>query len=245
VSTFVQAEIFPEQAPRPRKGKEGKIDPFVPYLLKRWQEGETQRYREIQEQGYIGSRPLVALFIADLRRMHPPPAETKRAWVRKDHRAAKYPTFEKPSPPKEPKQKRLTPGQVAWLSVCHQDHLTERQQNQVETVCLADLDFQQLYALTQNFVTIMTQQKADDFEAWLQRTECCLFPALKGFVKGLQQDYAAVSAAVTPLWRNGQTEGQVHRLKLIKRLAYGRANFHLLLIRVLHGSGQRHHQKCV
>lgn len=35
------------------------------------------------------------------------------------------------------------------------------------------------------------------------------------------------------VWSNGQTEGQVNRLKLIKRTMYGRANFDLLRQRVL------------
>jgi transposase len=242
VSTFVQAESFPEQAARPRKGKEGKLDPFVPYLLSRWQESEyngTQLYREIQERGYSGSRPLVALFIADLRRMHPPAAGTQRAWVRKDGRASGYPTLEKPALPPPPKRKRLTPSQVAWLFVCCPEKLTERQQKQVETVRQAGADFEHVYALAQDFVRMITKPQAEAFEGWLQRAEQSGIAALKGFAKGLRHDYAAVSAALTLSWSNGQTEGQVHRLKLMKRLAYGRASFDLLRLRVLHGSGQR------
>ena len=56
---------------------------------------------------------------------------------------------------------------------------------------------------------------------------------LRGFVQGLRRDYAAVKAALTVEWSNGQTEGQVNRLKLIKRQMYGRANFDLLRLRVL------------
>ena len=53
------------------------------------------------------------------------------------------------------------------------------------------------------------------------------------FVAGLRQDYQAVKAALHYEWSNGQTEGQVTRLKMIKRQMYGRANFDLLRIRVL------------
>jgi transposase len=248
VSTFVQAETFPEQAPRPRQGREGKLDPFVPYIVKRWQEGEyngTQLYREIQEQGYRGSRPLVALLIADLRRMQPPPEGTKRTWMRKDAREADYPTLEKPTPPPPPKRKRLTPAQVAWLFVCRPEHLTERQQKQLGIVCQAGVEYQQLYALAQEYVTMITQQQAKALEGWLQRAEHSAFPTLARFAKGLRQDCAAVRAALALVWSNGQTEGQVHRLKLMKRLAYGRAGFDLLRLRVLHGSGQKHQQHCV
>jgi transposase len=53
------------------------------------------------------------------------------------------------------------------------------------------------------------------------------------FAKGLRQDYAAIHVALTFTWSNGQTEGQVNRLKFIKRQMYGRAKFDLLRIRVL------------
>jgi transposase len=105
------------------------------------------------------------------------------------------------------------------------------------------VDLQQLYALAQEFVTMITRQQAEALEGWLQRAEHTDFPALARFAKGLRQDYAAVSADLTLAWSNGQTEGQVHRLKLIKRLAYGRANFDLLRLRVLHGWGQKKQQK--
>jgi len=239
VSTFIQAETFPEQAPRPRKGREGKLDPFVPYVLKRWQEGEyngTQLNREIQEQGYRGSRPLVALLIADLRRMQPPPTATKRTWVRKARPALDDPTFGKPSPPPPPKRKRLTPSQVAWLFVCRPHKLTERQRKQLEIVCQAGFDLQHAYELAQEFVTMVTQQQAEVFEAWVQRAEHSGITSLQGLAKGLRRDSAAVTAALTLPWSQGQVEGQITRLKLLKRHMYGRANFDLLRLRVLHAA---------
>jgi transposase len=51
---------------------------------------------------------------------------------------------------------------------------------------------------------------------------------------GLRRDLSAVRAALTSEWSNGQTEGQVNRLKLIKRQMYGRAKLDLLRQRVLH-----------
>jgi transposase len=56
---------------------------------------------------------------------------------------------------------------------------------------------------------------------------------LKQFAKGLKQDLAAVTNVLSLPWSNGQTEGQVNRLKLIKRQMYGRASFDLLRKRVL------------
>jgi transposase len=75
VSTIIQAETFPEQTPRPRKGVVSKLDPFVPSILKCWQEGEyngAHLYQHIRDQGFTGSYSLVRRLIADLRRMYPP-----------------------------------------------------------------------------------------------------------------------------------------------------------------------------
>jgi transposase len=239
VSTFIQAETFPEQAPRPRKGIASKLDPFVPYLLKRWQEGEyngAQLYQEIRDQGFTGSRPLVRRLIADLRRMHPPAPGTKRTWVRKDRPVIDDPTFGQPSPPTPPQRKRLTPSQVAWLFVCQPHKLTEWQRKQLEIVCQAGDDFQHVYELAQAFVTMLTQQKAEVFEGWVQRVEQSGIASLKGLAKGLERDAAAVTAALTLPWSQGQVEGQITRLKLLKRHMYGRAKFDLLRLRVLHAA---------
>ncbi len=59
------------------------------------------------------------------------------------------------------------------------------------------------------------------------------WPYRQMFARGLEQDGAAVRAALTMPWSNGRTEGQITKLKLLKRQMYGRANFDLLRRRVL------------
>jgi transposase len=56
------------------------------------------------------------------------------------------------------------------------------------------------------------------------------------FARGLQDDLIAIKAGLTLEWSNGATEGQIHRLKLLKRQGYGRAGFALLRRRVLHAA---------
>jgi transposase len=68
---------------------------------------------------------------------------------------------------------------------------------------------------------------------WLAEARECGVRAIETFAGGLEQDGAAVRAALTTPWRNGQAEGQITRLKLIKRTMYGRAGFDLLRRRVL------------
>ena len=59
---------------------------------------------------------------------------------------------------------------------------------------------------------------------------------LARFARGLEGDVVAITAGLTLQWSNGVTEGQIHRLKLVKRQGYGRAGFALLRQRVLHAA---------
>src|SRR5437868_2509985 len=67
---------------------------------------------------------------------------------------------------------------------------------------------------------------------WLGRAEASGVPELRAFAEGLRQDEAAVVAALTRDWSNGPVEGQVNRVKTIKRQMYGRAGLRLLRARV-------------
>jgi len=66
---------------------------------------------------------------------------------------------------------------------------------------------------------------------WLAAAEGSGCPELRSFAQGLRQDEAAVAAALSEAWSNGPVEGQVNRLKTIKRQMYGRASFELLRAR--------------
>ena len=70
-------------------------------------------------------------------------------------------------------------------------------------------------------------------EGWIELAKRCQFGALVRFAYGLQKDIDAVNAAVETSWSTGQVEGQINRLKMIKRQMYGRAGFDLLRARVL------------
>jgi transposase len=72
-----------------------------------------------------------------------------------------------------------------------------------------------------------------DLPAWTKWREEARHSPLASFVKHLCRDEAAVRAALQYEWSNGPVEGNVHRLKLLKRSMYGRANFDLLRLRVV------------
>jgi transposase len=77
----------------------------------------------------------------------------------------------------------------------------------------------------------MIRKKAHaDLDPWLERARTSL---VASFANGVIKDQAAVSAAITSSWSNGQTEGQITKLKLVKRQMYGRANLDLLQARLI------------
>ena len=88
-----------------------------------------------------------------------------------------------------------------------------------------------------SFKEMMEKKQADKLDSWLTDCEGLGVESLTQFVRGLRQDYAAVRQAFCSEWSNGQVEGQVNRLKSIKRQMYGRAGFELLRRRVVMTSG--------
>ena len=81
---------------------------------------------------------------------------------------------------------------------------------------------------------MVKERKEEAWESWLAKaTAPNGSKELRGFAEGLKKDEAAVRAALRLEWSNGQVEGQVNRLKTIKRQMFGRAKFDLLRRRVL------------
>ena len=89
------------------------------------------------------------------------------------------------------------------------------------------------YDLGQRFTSMVRERESEARLPWLEDIARSKIDALTGFANGIKQDLAAVTNALSLPWSNSQTEGQVNRLKLIKRQMYGRANFDLLRRRVL------------
>jgi transposase len=86
--------------------------------------------------------------------------------------------------------------------------------------------------LLDRFHALVRTRKPDLLDGWL---EAARNGGLASFANGIAADHAAVRAAVTELWSNGPVEGQVTRLKLVKRQMYGRANLDLLRARLIAG----------
>jgi transposase len=112
-------------------------------------------------------------------------------------------------------------------------HITQREQNMVHQLRAAHSLVDQAVQLTQAFAAMVRERQPEQLEPWLWRVANSEVAALRRFAAGIQRDKVAVLAGLTLDWNQGQVEGQVNRLKLVKRTMYGRANFDLLRLRVL------------
>ena len=101
---------------------------------------------------------------------------------------------------------------------------------------LQDATLRSVYALAQRFVGMVTRQSAEPFAAWVHACQESGVVLLDRFAQRLLLDRRAVEGALAHRWSNGQVEGQINRLKFIKRQMYGRASFALLRKRVLYRS---------
>ena len=107
--------------------------------------------------------------------------------------------------------------------------------NKVEAVTVATIEaavptLDEARSLLSGFQAMICERRPPDFDAWIDTAAHRL---LASFAKGLSRDRAAVAAALAEPWSNGQTEGQITRLKLVKREMFRRAKFDLLEARLI------------
>ncbi|MFJ9251119.1 transposase [Streptomyces sp. NPDC101776] len=80
---------------------------------------------------------------------------------------------------------------------------------------------------------MMTERRGSDLARWLTRAKDTEMKPLQSLARGLRQDFDAVTAGLTLEWNSGKVEGNVNRVKRIKRDGYGRAGFDLLRLQIL------------
>ena len=199
---------FPERKPPHRRPP--KVNEFGDYLQQRWNEGcrnATRLYHEIRDKGYAGKRAMVARFVA--------------GW-RKTGKAAR---------PHAPE--RISPKHAAILVTRAADQMTDEQQRLLDRIIHQCPEVDNLRRIALSFRTALKADKSTQLRQWIEAGKRSEFGHVVRFAYGLQKDISAVTAAVETSWSTGQVEGQINRLKMIKRQMYGRAGFELLRARVL------------
>ncbi|MGI8552705.1 MAG: ISL3 family transposase [Dehalococcoidia bacterium] len=221
VYRYLRMDGPPERRrPRRRRG-ERVLEPYEPYILKRWKEGchnGSKLWREIREQGFAHSFSNVSRFVAQLRREGKAPPK----------KSAHGGTVCGPQGP--------TARHVALLTVQRAERLDEEETAYLTHLRAQDTVVETACRLSQEFAELLRKRAGDRLDAWIEAVTASGIPELNRFASGLLADEAAVRAGLTLVWSNGQVEGDVNRLKLIKSQMYGRANFDLLRQRVLHAA---------
>lgn len=214
---------FPEQKRRKRK-KPSPLAPYADYLERRWRQrciNMARLFREIKELGYEGSYDAVADHLRCFRRGLSPPARSPAAEVEAD------------GPPKGSRHESQEAARLLMLEAKDPDALNPEQSEWLEQLRERCLELAVAQDLAGRFARIMCQGEENLLARWLREAEKSNLSEICTFARGVRQDEAAVKAAISLPWSNGQVEGHVNRLKLLKRQMYGRAKFDLLRRRVL------------
>jgi transposase len=122
---------------------------------------------------------------------------------------------------------------IARLMTVARDDLTQSETLLVAAIEAAVPKLTEARDLAERFQSMLRAKAGAELDCWIAAARSSL---LASFVAGINKNLAAVRAAITELWSNGQTEGQITRLKLIKRQMYGRAKIDLLQARLVGGS---------
>ncbi len=123
---------------------------------------------------------------------------------------------------------------AVWLFARDPADLKENEQETLAAICQASETASKTYELVQEFRHLLHHREGEKLDDWLAKVTKSQIRELQSFVLGVERDKAAVVAGLTLPQNNGLVEGKVNKLKLIKRMMYGRAGFPLVRQRVLH-----------
>ena len=215
------ARAFPER--KRRTGETSCLDPYIPMLHQQWDAGcrnAAHLWRTLRAQGFPGSYAVVYRYVTTVRGGQPSRSANPA-------RPAAAPRATHPP--------CLTAQQLSYLFVRRPEKRTPAEQAYVVQLQQHDPMITQIATLTETFARMVRTRTPSELQPWIETVLTSGLSDLKRFATGLQQD-AAVRAACELPYSNGQTEGQVTRLKLLKRQMYGRAKLDLLRQRVLHAA---------
>ena len=127
----------------------------------------------------------------------------------------------------------MSPQIVANLCIKPMAQLTPRQPGAVDALKTSSTDFSVMEAFAMRFRDILRSRDVSRLDLWLDEAYHSGIYTLQRFARTLQGDLDAVRNAVTEPWSNGQTKGQISRLKTMNCVMYGRASVTLLRARML------------
>jgi transposase len=224
IQRWLKEGRFPQRKAREQSSQ---LDPFLPYIQQRRAQGcsnMVQLHQELRGRGYQGSYEAMRHILL---RVFP----KEQKWQRI------------PSGKDEQPHLALSSREAMWLFLRRPEKLTAKECQSLEHLCQSHEEVALAYRLVQQFALMLRTRSGGQLDAWLDAVLATSLADLHSFARGIKSDIEAVEAGLILPWSNGMVEGQVNRLKLIKRQMYGRANFDLLRLRVLHQETP-FHTKC-
>jgi transposase len=209
VRKYVQSAQVPQRAERRRIPH--NLDPFIDHLGERWRSGchnARKLFNEVRQLGYTGSESMVR--------------HTVQPWrVQSTDRAPSAPPY------------RYAWKEVRWAILCPPEHLKRDQEQCLVEFFALHPEVALAHELLQRFRRILRDRLVDELENWLRDAAASGLAPFQRLAKTLTADKAAVHAAAQLPWSTGQVEGIITRVKLVKRLGYGRASIPLLRARIV------------
>jgi len=222
VQRYLQSPTFPERQPRHDRGR-SLLDPYKATLLAGWNNGcrnGWHLFRTIRNQGFRGQYGIVALYVRRMRQAQGLAPRQRRS--------------DQPLPTvTEAPRRPLTPRRATWLVLRPAERSTDQDRHQLAQLTAQAPELAEAVALAQDFAALVRQRQPTQLDPWLTRAATSALAPFRRLAKGLRADYAAVKAGVTLPWSQGPIEGQINRLKMLKRQMFGRARVDLLAQRFL------------
>jgi transposase len=229
---FATAAVFPERALQRRQSS--MLDPYVPYLQQRWADGCTnasQLWREIVAQGYPGVRKQVARWVQQ-HRSEPAPTGPKKYRHSTGARRQTAQESATTNATAATAPALAAPRRLVWLLLRSSAEF-DAEESATFSRIQQHSEVARALELAQEFQAMVRQRRPERLDEWLTACLESGILELQSFATGLQHEYASIRAALSEPWSTGQVEGQITRVKLLKRQMYGRAKFDLLKQRVL------------
>ena len=178
------------------------LDKHLPFLEDQWSKGcrkGAELWRRLRAEGFQGSLRVVG------------------EWATRRRRAEKVSN--------QQLQKVPSARTIARLLTTKRDHMSKADAVTIAAIEAGVPSLIEARTLVDRFQAMIRTKNNVDLDPWIAEAKTSL---VASFVTGIVKDKAAVRAAITQPWSNGQVEAQITKLKLVKRQMYGRAKIDLL-----------------
>jgi len=208
VRRYARAATWQELATGRWQNLPSILDPYKPYLHRRWHKGHTDAsklHAELRERGFTGSYSVVRDY---LRRFRRTPMDAP--------------------PPRPPGVRQVT----GWITG-HPDHVSDDDRQKLKEILARCPELEAATGHVRSFAAMMAIRSAERLPQWIADARADESHGLRAFADGLVSDLDAVTLGLSTPWSSGCVEGRVTDIKMIKRQMAGRAAHPLLRKRVL------------